>query len=79
MVSSGLRRPPVPAGLADHDQAVAVRRELAAANPDRHRPDLAAALNNLGIRLAELGRPPGSGPGHRGSRDCLPGAGCGQP
>ena len=35
----------------------AIRRELAAANPDRYRPDLAQSLDNLGIRFSELGRP----------------------
>ncbi|HXZ77692.1 MAG TPA: hypothetical protein VEH31_43415 [Streptosporangiaceae bacterium] len=29
------------------EEAVAIRRELAAANPDRHRPDLATSLTNL--------------------------------
>ena len=33
------------------------RRELAAASPDRYRPDLATSLSNLGIRFSELGRP----------------------
>ena len=32
-------------------------RELAAASPDRYRPDLARSLSNLGIRFSELGRP----------------------
>ena len=32
-------------------------RELAAASPDRYRPDLAVSLTNLGVRLSELGRP----------------------
>ena len=36
---------------------MAIRRDLAAANPDRYRPDLAGSLNNLGIRFSELGRP----------------------
>ena len=31
-------------------------RELAAARPDAFRPDLAGALNNLSVRLGELGR-----------------------
>jgi tetratricopeptide (TPR) repeat protein len=38
-------------------EAMAIRRELAAASPDRYRPDLATSLSNLGIRLAALGRP----------------------
>ena len=39
------------------EEAVAIRRELAEANPDRYRPDLAASLTNLGITFSELGRP----------------------
>ncbi len=38
-------------------EAVTIRRELAAALPDRYRPDLAASLSNLGVCYAELGRP----------------------
>ena len=38
-------------------EAVTIRRELAAANPDRYRPDLAASLSNLGVWFSELGRP----------------------
>ena len=34
---------------------MATYRELAAASPDRYRPDLAASLSNLGVRLSELG------------------------
>jgi tetratricopeptide (TPR) repeat protein len=37
-------------------EAVAIRRELAAASPDRYRPILAQSLNNLGIWFFELGR-----------------------
>ena len=40
----------------DAVQAAAIRRELAAARPDAFRPDLAASLNNLSLRLADLGR-----------------------
>jgi hypothetical protein len=40
-----------------HPEAVTIRRELAAANPDRYRPDLAASLDNLGVMFSELGRP----------------------
>ena len=36
---------------------MALRRELAAASPDRYRPDLARSLDNLGVRFSELGRP----------------------
>ncbi len=39
------------------EQAVAIYRELAAVNPDRYRPDLAASLSNLGVTFSELGRP----------------------
>jgi hypothetical protein len=42
--------------LAASQEAVTIRRELAAARPDAFRPDLAAALNNLSVRLAALGR-----------------------
>ena len=42
---------------ACHEEAVAIRRELAAASPDRYRPDLAASLANIGKVLSELGRP----------------------
>jgi hypothetical protein len=37
--------------------AVALYRKLAAANPDRYRPDLAASLNDLDARLFALGLP----------------------
>jgi hypothetical protein len=39
-------------------------RELAAANPDRYRPDLAASLDNLGISFSELGRLAEAGAAH---------------
>ena len=42
--------------LAAIEEAVTIRRELAAARPDAFRPDLAASLNNLSVRLADLGR-----------------------
>ena len=38
------------------EEAVAIRRDLAAVNPDRYRPDLAASLSNLGVAFSELGR-----------------------
>jgi tetratricopeptide (TPR) repeat protein len=38
-------------------EAMEIRRELAAAYPDRYRPDLAGSLSNLGVRFSELGRP----------------------
>ena len=37
------------------DEAVAIRRELAAASPDRYRPDLATSLTRLSGILADLG------------------------
>jgi hypothetical protein len=37
-------------------EAVAMYRELAAASPDRYRPDLAQSLTNLGAMFSELGR-----------------------
>ena len=39
------------------EEAVGMYRDLAAASPDRYRPDLAFALANLGVWLSELGRP----------------------
>lgn len=42
--------------LATIEQAVAIRRQLAEADPDTFLPGLAAALNNQSGRLAELGR-----------------------
>ncbi len=42
--------------LGAAEEAVALRRELAAARPDAFVPALALSLNNLGIRLSELGR-----------------------
>jgi tetratricopeptide (TPR) repeat protein len=43
--------------LPPAQEAVEIRRELAAAYPDRYRPDLAASLSNLGVWFSELGRP----------------------
>jgi Tetratricopeptide repeat len=43
--------------LPAEQEAVAIRRELAAADADRYRPDLAASLSNLGVRFSALGRP----------------------
>ena len=42
---------------AGDQEAVAIRRELAAASPDRYRPDLARSLANLGVWFSALGRP----------------------
>ena len=44
-------------GLPATQEAVTAYRELAAANPDRYRPDLARSLDNLGVRFSELGLP----------------------
>jgi tetratricopeptide (TPR) repeat protein len=43
--------------LPAEQEAVAIHRELAAATPDRYRPDLATSLNNLGVTFSALGRP----------------------
>jgi tetratricopeptide (TPR) repeat protein len=39
------------------EEAVVMYRGLAAASPDRYRPDLATSLSNLGAIFSELGRP----------------------
>ena len=44
--------------LAVSEEAVAAYRELAAANPDRYRPDLARSLHYLGERFFALRRRP---------------------
>ena len=38
------------------EEAVAMYRELAAANPVRYRRDLARSLSNLGVTFSEFGR-----------------------
>ena len=43
--------------LPAEQEAVAIRRDLAAAMPDRYRPALADSLSNLGVWFSELGRP----------------------
>ncbi len=48
--------------LTADKEAVTIRRELAAASPDRYRPDLARSLNSLGVSFWELGRPAGALP-----------------
>ncbi len=56
--ASGTRSWAAPAdALPVTEEAVAIRRELAAAYPDRYRHDLAISLSNLGNRFSELGRP----------------------
>ncbi|MFY1621570.1 tetratricopeptide repeat protein [Micromonospora sp. WMMD735] len=42
--------------LAPAEEAVAIRRRLAEANPAAYLPDLAAAVGNLGVKLSEVGR-----------------------
>ncbi len=43
--------------LSPAERAAAIYRELAAADPVRYRPELAAALANLGVRFNRLGQP----------------------
>ena len=43
--------------LAAAEEAVGLRRALAAARPEAFTPDLASSLNNLANRLSALGRP----------------------
>ncbi len=45
-----------PQALSAAEEAVAIYRELAAADPDRYRPDLATSLTNLAGPYSELGR-----------------------
>ena len=52
---NGLGRPAD--ALPFSEEAVAIYRDLAAASPDRYRPDLAAMLANLSVTLMDLGRP----------------------
>jgi hypothetical protein len=42
--------------LAAGQEAVAIRRDLAAAMPDRYRPDLAHSLSKLSFLLSALDR-----------------------
>ena len=44
--------------LSAGEEVVAIRRELAAADPDQYRPDLASSLTSLGTQFSELGRRP---------------------
>ena len=53
--------------LAAIEEAVTIRRELAAARPDAFRPDLAVSLNNLSVRLGEPGAA-GGGAGRESRR-----------
>ena len=65
--------------LAAIQEAVTIRRELAAARPDAFRPDLAMSLNNLSARLAGPGPAGGRAGRQPGGRRALPGAGRGPP
>ncbi len=49
--------PPGRGAARSTEEAVAIRRELAATHPDRYRPDLASSLSNLGVMFSALGRP----------------------
>ena len=42
--------------LTTTEEATAIHRQLAEANPAAHLPNLAMSLSNLGIRLSEVGR-----------------------
>ena len=44
------------AALGPAEEGAGLYRELAAAQPDALRPDLAGSLNNLATQLSELGR-----------------------
>ena len=44
------------AALAAAEEAAAIHRRLATADPDVHEPDLAGSLSNLGQRYAAAGR-----------------------
>ena len=54
--------------LAAIEEAVTIRRQLAAARPDAFRPDLATSLNNLSLRLADAGPAGGRAGRDRGGR-----------
>jgi tetratricopeptide (TPR) repeat protein len=43
--------------LPPTQEAISIRRQLAAADPDRYRPDLANSVRDLGILLSDVGRP----------------------
>lgn len=58
--TAGEWTPPAPlnaqGGASDGDGHVTIRRTLAAARPDAFLPNLATSVNNLALRLGELGR-----------------------
>ena len=62
--------------LAAIQEAVTIFRELAAVRPDAFRPDLARALSNLSLMLAELGRRVEALAAIQEAVDHLPGGGC---
>ena len=45
------------AALPPAREAMDIRRDLAARDPDRYRPDLARSLDNMGVRYSEAGDP----------------------
>ena len=65
--------------LAAIQEAVTIRRELAAARPDAFRPDLAGSLNNLSTAAGRPGAAGGGAGRDPGGRRHLPGAGRGPP
>ena len=65
--------------LAAIEEAVTIRRELAAARPDAFRPDLAGSLTNLSNAAGRPGPAGGRAGRDRGSHRHLPGAGRGPP
>ena len=71
--------PPRPRRWPRTEEAVTLRRELAAANRDAYLPDLAASLNNLGVWFSEMGRPAEALAVYRGGGHPVPGAGRRQP
>ena len=68
-----------PRALTAAQEAVDLRRELAALNRDAYLPDLAMSVNNLAIRLAEAERRAEALTDRPGSRRPVPGTGRPQP
>jgi Tetratricopeptide repeat len=61
------------AALAAAQEAVAIRRPLAAASPDAYLPDLVSSLSNLGRHLAQVDRPGEAGTAWESAIAELPG------
>jgi len=59
-VRDGRVRKQSPRHISPGQEAVTIHQALSAANLDRHRPDPARALTNLGITLWNLDRPAGA-------------------